>query len=118
METRETTTREGCPTCKGSGIHRNGSFFFYAVTLTASASIIILEWSPTPELFQFVRRTCWSAGLPVWIALVCVYMVTAIPALVGLAFFFAWLRRDTCPRCLGRGKPQISQQTLDAIGGE
>ena len=118
METRETTTRDGCPTCNGSGVHRDGRFFFYSVSLLACANIMFFEWPPTPGLFQLLGQICWSVGLPEWIGSLFVWLLTAVPAVFGIAFFYMWLRQDACPSCRGRTKPQMSRQTLDAIAGK
>ncbi|MFQ5411292.1 MAG: hypothetical protein ACE5EC_03315 [Phycisphaerae bacterium] len=103
MVTGRILHRDDCPRCDGSGICRNGRFFFYAISLIGSAAIMFLQWPPTPALFEALHRLCWSIGLPDWIGSATIWMLTAVPAILGISFFYLWLHRDICPTCEGRG---------------
>lgn len=101
MGTVRNIHQEKCRQCGGSGICRNGRFFFYAICLIGSAAIMFLHWPPTPALFEAIHRLCWSIGLPDWIGSTTIWMFTAIPAIFGISFFYLWLHQDICPACEG-----------------
>lgn len=104
--------REDCPKCHGTGVCRNARFFFYAISLMASAAILFLHWPPSPALFQAIHRLCRSIGLAEWIGGSIVWMITAVPAILGFAFFYLWLHRDICPICEGKSRSGRGIKTL------
>jgi len=102
MRDDEHATIENCSLCHGNGTYRNGKYFFYAVSLSASAVIMILLWPPTPVLFKEVSDMCALIGLSERVGDALIWTITAIPAIFGVTFFYVWLRFDACPRCKGR----------------
>ena len=111
MGNDERVTIDNCTLCHGVGTHRNGKYFFYAVSLSASAVIMFFQWPPTPALFEGVSNLCGRIGLSDLLGEAAVWTITAIPAIFGVAFFYAWLNFDRCPRCEGRRKVVISEET-------
>ncbi len=113
MGTVRNIHREECSQCGGSGVCRNGRFFFYAISLIGSAAIMFLHWPPTPALFEAIHRLCWSIGLPDWIGSTTIWMFTAVPAIFGIASFYLWLHRDICPACEGSSNSSFNTKNRE-----
>ncbi len=110
MNDDERATIESCALCHGQGTYRNGKHFFYAISLSASAAIMFLQWPPSPKLFAAVSNLCERLGLSDRLGDASIWVITAIPAIFGVAFFYAWMRFDSCPRCKGRHKYVLSEE--------
>jgi hypothetical protein len=112
MLSDESATTKHCHLCRGTGTYRNGRYFFYAVSLSASAVILSFQWPPTPALVEAASWACERLELSHWLGEALIRSITAIPAIFGVTFFYVWLRFDACPRCKGwRHKVVLSEET-------
>jgi hypothetical protein len=93
-----------CPECQGAGRSRNGQHFFYAICLICGGILCFFQWPPTPTLFATIWNAWAGLGLPNWTGTALIWAFTAVPPVFGLAFFWSWLRGNTCSRCNGRGQ--------------
>jgi hypothetical protein len=104
MDKAKAARKNACARCGGAGRRRQPKHFFYAISLMASGVLVFLQFPPVPWLIAMVEDAAEAVGLTSSVGTVAIWTLSGLPAIFGIAFFYAWLTRDTCTACGGSGK--------------